>query len=81
MQFQAFAKPFFDRGKAWSFKAIERHIYVDKSGKMAWFDELSTQMKICRGSGVLVKIGNDWKIKHYVLSMTVPNENHGGGKD
>jgi hypothetical protein len=43
---------------------------------MAWFDELlSTQMKICRGSGVLVKIGNDWKIKHYVLSMTVPNEN------
>jgi hypothetical protein len=33
MQFQAFAKPFFDRGKAWSFKAIERHIYVDKSGK------------------------------------------------
>jgi ketosteroid isomerase-like protein len=76
MQFQAFAKPFFDRGKAWSFKAIERHIYVDKSGKMAWFDELlSTQMKICRGSGVLVKIGNDWKIKHYVLSMTVPNEN------
>jgi hypothetical protein len=42
--------------------------------KMAWFDELSTQMKICRGSGVLVKIGNDWKIKHYVLSMTVPNE-------
>jgi hypothetical protein len=32
-------------------------------------------MKICRGSGVLVKVGNDWKIKHYVLSMTVPNEN------
>jgi hypothetical protein len=42
---------------------------------------LSTQMKICRGSGVLVKIGNDWKIKHYVLSMTVPNENVRGGKD
>jgi hypothetical protein len=47
MQFQAFAKPFFDRGKAWSFKAIERHIYVDKSGKMAWFDELlSTQINV-----------------------------------
>jgi ketosteroid isomerase-like protein len=75
-QFQAFAKPFFDRGKAWSFKAIERHIYVDKSGRTAWFDELlDTQMKICRGSGVLLKVGNDWKIKHYVLSMTVPNDN------
>tara|TARA_R110000868_G_scaffold353079_1_gene614292 strand:+ start:1176 stop:1685 length:510 start_codon:yes stop_codon:yes gene_type:complete len=75
-QFQAFAKPFFDRGKAWSFTAIERHVYFDKSGKTAWFDELlNTQMKICRGSGILVKVGNDWKIKHYVLSMTIPNDN------
>lgn len=74
--FQAFAKPYFDRGKAWNFKAIERHIYFDKSGKLAWFDELlDTQMKICRGSGVLIKVGNEWKIKHYVLSMTIPNEN------
>lgn len=74
--FQAFAKPYFDKGKAWDFKAIERHIYFDKSGKLAWFDELlDTQMKICRGSGVLVKIGNEWKIKHYVLSMTIPNDN------
>ena len=74
--FQAFAKPFFDKGKAWNFKAMERHIYFDESGKIAWLDELlNTQMKICRGSGVLVKIGKDWKIKHYVLSMTIPNEN------
>ncbi|MBW4359189.1 nuclear transport factor 2 family protein [Flavobacterium taihuense] len=74
--FQAFAKPYFDRGKAWNFKAVERHVYFDKSGKLAWFDELlNTQMKICRGSGVLVKIGKDWKIKHYVLSMTIPNDN------
>jgi hypothetical protein len=29
----SFAKPFFDRGKAWSFTAVERHIYFDKSGK------------------------------------------------
>jgi SnoaL-like domain len=35
---------------------------------------LNTQMKICRGSGVLVKLNNDWKIKQYVLSMTIPNE-------
>ena len=33
-------------------------------------------MKICRGSGVLVDEGNGkWKIKHYVLSMTIPNDN------
>jgi hypothetical protein len=23
----------------------------------------------------MVKIGSEWKIKHYVLSMTIPNEN------
>ncbi|MDI6045813.1 nuclear transport factor 2 family protein [Flavobacterium yafengii] len=74
--FQAYAKPHFDKGKAWSFTALERHIYFDETGKTAWFDELlNTQMKICRGSGVLVKIGKEWKIKHYVLSMTIPNDN------
>ncbi|PKH66975.1 hypothetical protein CXF59_13805 [Flavobacterium sp. ALD4] len=74
--FQGFAKPYFDKGKAWNFTALERHIYFDKTKEMAWFDELlNTQMKICRGSGVLVKIGSEWKIKQYVLSMTVPNEN------
>lgn len=75
-QFQAFAKPYFDKGKAWNFTAIERNIYFSKNGKTVWFDELlNTQMKICRGSGVLVQENGQWKIKHYVLSMTVPNDN------
>jgi len=30
-------------------------------------------MKICRGSGVLVKEGNGWKIMQYILSATIPN--------
>lgn len=74
--FQAYAKPHFDKGKAWGFTVLERHVYFDNSGKIAWFDELlNTKMKICRGSGVLVKVGKGWKIQHYVLSMTIPNEN------
>jgi hypothetical protein len=73
--FEAFAKPYFNRGKAWDFKAVERNIYFSKDGKTAWFDELlDTWMKACRGSGVLEKQDGKWKIKHYVLSMTVPNE-------
>jgi ketosteroid isomerase-like protein len=73
--YMIWAKPFFDRGKTWDFKSIERHIFFDKSGKTAWFDELlNTQMKICRGSGVVIKIDNKWKIQQYVLSMTIPNE-------
>jgi hypothetical protein len=74
--FIQFAKPYFDKGKAWSFSTLERNIYFSSDKKTAWFDELlNTQMKICRGSGVLVvdKNGN-WKIKQYVLSMTIPND-------
>lgn len=75
-EFKKFAKPFFEKGKAWSFKSIERHIYFANDGKTAWFDELlSTQMKICRGSGVMKLEQNQWKIAHYVLSMTIPNQN------
>jgi len=73
--FQAYAKPHFDKGKAWNFKTLERNIYFSADKKTAWFDELlDTQMKICRGSGVLTKVANEWKISHYVLSMTIPNE-------
>lgn len=73
--FAAWSKPYFDKGKAWNFTSLERHISFDAAGKTAWFDELlNTQMKICRGSGVLVKINNDWKISQYVLSMTMPND-------
>lgn len=74
-EFKAYAKPHFDNGKAWNFTAVERHIYLSKDKTLAWFDELlNTQMKICRGSGVLVRVKGQWKIQHYVLSMTVPNE-------
>ena len=74
--FKAYAKPHFDRGKAWSFSTLERTIYHPKKSKIAWFDELlDTQMGICRGSGVLRLDGKTWKIQHYVLSITVPNEN------
>ncbi len=74
-EFMDFAKPYFDKGKAWNFRSLKRNIYFSKDGNYAWFDELlDTQMKICRGSGVLEKTGGKWKIKQYVLSMTIPNE-------
>jgi hypothetical protein len=74
-EFMDFAKPYFDRGKAWSFNAVERNIYMDENQKYAWFDELlSTQMELCRGSGILMLTDQGWKIRHYVLSIAVPNE-------
>lgn len=73
--FKAFAKPYFDAGKAWSFTVVQQNIYMNDRQDMAWFDELlDTQMKICRGSGVVQKVDGKWKIAHYVLSIAVPND-------
>jgi hypothetical protein len=74
--FSTFSKPYFDRGSAWSFNALNRNIYFSKNVDIVWFDELlDTWMGLCRGSGVLEKTDETWKIKHYVLSITVPNDN------
>ncbi|MGX1927735.1 nuclear transport factor 2 family protein [Flagellimonas sp. 2504JD4-2] len=76
--FREFSKPYFDKGKAWSFTSVERNIYLNEAEDIAWFDELlDTQMKLCRGSGVAKKENGQWKIAHYVLSIAVPNENVG----
>ena len=74
-EFKAFCQPHFNKGKTWDFKASTRNIYISKDGKTAWFNELlETHMGICRGSGVLQKSNNIWKLKHYVLSLCIPNE-------
>ncbi len=74
-EFSVFSKPYFDKGKAWDFKTLERNVYVNNSGNFVWFDELlNTWMGSCRGSGVLEKKDGIWKIKHYVLSVAIPND-------
>lgn len=74
-EFMEFSKPYFDKGKAWSFTPLSRNIYMDSASEVIWFDELlETWMGECRGSGVLKKKDTSWLIQHYVLSLTVPNE-------
>lgn len=75
-EFKKFSKPYFDAGKAWDFKTIERNIYLNEDRRIGWFDELlDTHMGICRGSGVMIKENGKWKVQHYVLSITIPNDN------
>lgn len=75
-EFMEWSKPYFDRGKAWSFSTLERNIFLADDANLAWFDELlNTQMGICRGSGVAEKENGKWRIKHYVLSIAIPNDN------
>jgi len=73
--FYEWSKPYFDKGKAWSFKAIERNIYFSPDTNLAWFDEkLEASYGMLRGSGVLRFKEGNWKIMHYVLSFPVPND-------
>ncbi|TXF87720.1 hypothetical protein FUA23_17455 [Neolewinella aurantiaca] len=75
-EFLGFAAPYFARGKAWDFHATERHIFYDPNQQVAYWDEvLDTWMGPCRGTAVVKRAGPDgWKIAHYTLSMTIPNE-------
>ena len=73
-QFKVWAKPFFDRKKAWAFTAIKRNVYFSQDKNYAWFDEqLDTQMGICQASGVIRRTAAGFEIEHYQLSLAVPN--------
>ncbi|HYF69867.1 MAG TPA: nuclear transport factor 2 family protein [Ohtaekwangia sp.] len=74
-EFIRFAKPYFDKGKAWDFKPYDRDLHVTSGGNIVWFSELlTTWMGVCRGSGILIRTHEGWKFAQYHLSVTVPNE-------
>lgn len=74
-ELRAWAEKAFDRDSAWDFTPADRHIIIGDDGRTAWWDEkLDTWMGTCRGSGVLVNTPGGWKIQHYHLAVTVPNE-------
>ncbi len=74
-EFFEWSKSYFENGKAWSFTADSRNIYISENRMFAWFDELLSSGSVTlRGSGVLKKVNDGWKLKHYVLSLPVPND-------
>lgn len=72
--FREFAHPHFAEGNGWAFEVVRRDIIVD--GERAWFDEdlASEHLGPLRGSGVLRYDGERWRIAHYNLTLTIPNE-------
>ena len=74
-EFQAWAAPFFQRGRAWTFKAVRRRLVKSPEGGVVWFEETldTPNLGPARGSGVLVKEGRGWRIALYDLSVPIPN--------
>jgi len=75
-EFRKWAHPHFAKGKAWSFRTVARWISFAPDRSVAWFDETldTPNMGPCRGSGVLVRAGDAWKIAQYNLSIPIPND-------
>ncbi len=76
MEFEAFARPYFDGVEAWTYTPVSRFVEADPSRPgVAWFDELLTNAKYgtCRGTGVVVADDGRWKIAHYSLTFPIPN--------
>lgn len=73
--FKAFAIPYFDKGKGWTYLPRDRHITIAKSGQVAWFDEMLDNQNYgeCRGTGVLELTPSGWKISQYHLTIPLPN--------
>ncbi len=74
-EFKAYANPHFDKGRGWTYTKKSRHIYFSPDGNTAWFDEALENENYgeCRGSGVLIKSGEVWKVTQYNLTIPIPN--------
>lgn len=75
-EFRQYALGRFERGDGWTYTMVERHIEVSEGGALAWFDELleNANYGTCRGTGVLLRTDDGWKIVQYNLALLVPNE-------
>jgi len=74
-QFRARFGRLFDGSHAWTYAPRERSITISSEGNIAWFDEKldSPEYGELRGSGVLVRSNDTWKITLYNLTFVVPN--------
>ncbi|HLO42618.1 MAG TPA: nuclear transport factor 2 family protein [Phycisphaerales bacterium] len=75
-QFEAFAKPYFDQGKGWTYTPRDRHVYFNSNYDTAWIDEKLDNAKYgqCRGMTVLRHVSGRWLIAHHTLSFAIPND-------
>lgn len=75
-EFQNYARPSFTAGRGWSYTPTARHVFIAPDGVTAWFDERleNSSFGETRGTGVLVRGADGWKIAQYNLTIPIPNE-------
>lgn len=75
-EFRAYAEPFFSKGRGWTYRPRSRAVVLGPDGRTAWFDELldSENYGTSRGTGVLVRRPEGWRIAQYALTFPIPND-------
>ena len=75
-EFAPYVSARFATGTGWTYHPAERHLDFSEDGTLAWFDEVvvGTRMGPCRGTGVLRKTADGWRIAQYSLTLLVPND-------
>ena len=73
-QFEPYVRSRFADG-GWGYAPRDRTIFFSDDGATAWFDEMldGRSGMTARGTGVLVRDGDDWKIAQYNFSVPFPN--------
>ena len=71
-------EPYVRRGFAdggWTYVPRDRTVFVSEDDGTAWFDEMldSPTGIVARGTGVLVREGDAWKVAQYNFSVPFPN--------
>jgi hypothetical protein len=71
-----YVKERFKEGIGWTYTSVERQINFAEDGQTAWLDEIIVSEKWgrFRGTGVVTKQNNTWKIAHYSMSVLIANE-------
>ena len=75
-EFRDYARPHFSEGRGWTYIPSNRHVIFSREGNLAWIDEWLDNEKYgrLRGTGVLRLVDGKWKLAHYSMSFTIPNE-------
>ncbi len=75
-EFKDYARDAFAAGRGWTYQPVTRHIQGSVNQQTYWFDEVLENASLgrCRGTGVVIKTSDGWKIAHYSLTLLIPNE-------
>jgi len=75
-RFQLYVQEHFSRGQGWTYRPLDRHVFLGPGPDTAWFDERLMNEKYgeCRGTGALRRIDGVWYVAQYNLTLPVPND-------